>query len=96
MTNQIITLYNPLYLVIYCLSQLLYPSRVKIALFPRRNAQFSPVGIIERLAQKMARGQKKTKNSTRSTRYQRNLQIAIIVISILLVLSMALSLAVNI
>jgi len=44
----------------------------------------------------MARGKNKTQKNTRSTRYQRTLQIAFIVISILLVLSMALSLAVNI
>jgi hypothetical protein len=40
----------------------------------------------------MAKGKKKRQ----LTRYQRNLQIAVIVISILLVLSMALSLATNI
>jgi hypothetical protein len=41
----------------------------------------------------MAKGKKKPQAPTR---YQRNLQIAVIIISILLVLSMALSLATNI
>lgn len=40
----------------------------------------------------MAKGKKKNQQ----TRYQKNLRIAVIVISILLVLSMALSLATNI
>jgi len=39
----------------------------------------------------MASDKKKSKKTTSSTRYQRNLQIAVIVISILLVLSMVLS-----
>jgi predicted nucleic acid-binding Zn ribbon protein len=40
----------------------------------------------------MSKGKKISKKDKRQTRYQRNLRIAIIVISILLVLSMALSL----
>jgi hypothetical protein len=44
----------------------------------------------------MAKGKKNSQKNQRPTRYQRNLQIAVIIISILLVLSMALSLAVNI
>jgi len=43
----------------------------------------------------MSKSKNKAKKPQRPTRYQRNLQIAIIVISILLVLSMALSLAIN-
>jgi hypothetical protein len=41
----------------------------------------------------MAKGKKKTQQQTA---YQRNLRIAVIIVSILLVLSMALSLATNI
>jgi predicted nucleic acid-binding Zn ribbon protein len=44
----------------------------------------------------MAKGKKNSQKNQSPTRYQRNLRIAIIVISILLALSMTLSLATNI